>query len=78
MALQKRSLTLAGHRTSIALEAEFWEVLEAMAAAMVIPLPLLVARIDQGRISDNLSSELRVTALRWVQARSSQGATVEQ
>ena len=59
----KRSLTIAGHRTSLALEAAFWRRLEALAAARAISLSALVAEIDAARGAANLSSALRVFAL---------------
>ena len=61
--LAKRSLTLAGHRTSVALEAEFWDALEAMAAREGTTLAALLARIDAGRGERPLASALRVAAL---------------
>jgi predicted DNA-binding ribbon-helix-helix protein len=67
--LQKRSLTIAGHRTSLALEAEFWDGLEAMAATQRLPLTALVRQIDEARESTNLSSAVRIAVLRWYQER---------
>jgi predicted DNA-binding ribbon-helix-helix protein len=67
--LQKRSLTLAGHRTSVALEPEFWAALEAMAAARRLPLSTLIREIDERRDGGNLSSALRVAVLAWYQDR---------
>lgn len=62
--LIKRSFTLAGHRTSIALEAEFWEVLAEMAAERSLSLAGLIERIDAERSADRpLASMLRVHAL---------------
>lgn len=63
--LKKRSLLLAGHATSLALEPEFWAVLEAMAAAERLSLAALVARIDAERGMSLLASACRVRALRW-------------
>jgi predicted DNA-binding ribbon-helix-helix protein len=63
--LSKRSLLLAGHATSLALESEFWTVLEAMAAAQAISLPALLVKIDAGRGSASLASACRVAALQW-------------
>jgi len=65
--MRKRSLTIAGHRTSIALEAEFWDALEALAAARGVRLTELIEEIDRARESTNLSSALRVAALREAQ-----------
>lgn len=64
--LAKRSLRLAGHATSIALEAEFWSVLEAEAARRGVSLAALIAEQDAERAiaGEPLASRLRVFALR--------------
>ena len=67
--LRKRSLLLSGHATSIALEPEFWAVLEEMAAARGTSLAALVASIDRGRGDRPLASACRVAALTFVQGR---------
>jgi predicted DNA-binding ribbon-helix-helix protein len=65
--LIKRSFSLAGHRTSVALEAEFWEVLEQVAATQGRSLANLVSEVDAERSSDRpLASSLRLHALKWV------------
>ncbi|HVN00471.1 MAG TPA: ribbon-helix-helix domain-containing protein [Caulobacteraceae bacterium] len=61
--LRKRSLALAGHGTSLALEPEFWAALEAMAAARSLSLAALIAEIDAGRGARPLASACRVAAL---------------
>ncbi|MCA3710356.1 ribbon-helix-helix domain-containing protein [Phenylobacterium sp.] len=63
MTLRKRSLNLAGHATSLALEPEFWTALEALAAARGLRLAALVAEIDAGRGARPLASACRVAAL---------------
>jgi predicted DNA-binding ribbon-helix-helix protein len=68
-ALRKRSLQLAGHRTSIALEPEFWAVLEAMATARAASLAGLVLRIDAERGERPLASACRVAALAFAATR---------
>jgi predicted DNA-binding ribbon-helix-helix protein len=59
----KRSITIAGHQTSISLEPVFWQALEAAAARLALPLSALVAEIDAIRIvaedPPNLASALR-------------------
>ncbi|MCC5996473.1 MAG: ribbon-helix-helix domain-containing protein [Oceanicaulis sp.] len=71
--LRKRSVTLAGHATSLALEEDFWRVLDAEAEAEGVPLARLIARIDAARAADDpdapLSSACRVWVLRRVLAR---------
>lgn len=66
--MQKRSLTIAGHRTSLALEPEFWHGLEAMAANRHTQLATLIREIDEAREAPNLSSAVRVAVLRWYQS----------
>jgi len=62
--LEKRSLSLSGHRTSIALEPEFWSALEHIAKAETQSLAALIAVIDSGRNPEQpLASALRVFAL---------------
>jgi predicted DNA-binding ribbon-helix-helix protein len=64
--LRKRSFRLAGHRTSVALEPEFWAALEAVAQRRTISLAALVAEVDAARADPALplASALRVFALR--------------
>lgn len=59
----KRSLTIAGHRTSLSLEPEFWDALQKAAAARNLSVAALVAEIDQSRGTRNLSSAVRVWLL---------------
>jgi predicted DNA-binding ribbon-helix-helix protein len=62
--LIKRSFTLAGHRTSVALEPEFWAALTELAAGRGLVLSALVAEVDAGRAAEHpLASALRVHAL---------------
>jgi len=61
--LKKRSFSLSRHRTSIALEPEFWLVLEREAAVREISLAALVGEVDAGRAMRPLASALRVYAL---------------
>lgn len=63
MTLRKRSLNLAGHATSMALEPEFWAALEALAAARGLSLAGLVGEIDRTRGDRPLASACRVAAL---------------
>lgn len=63
--LIKRSFTIAGHRTSVALESEFWAVLEASARRRGETLAALVMVVDAERAEARpLASALRVWALR--------------
>ena len=59
----KRSISIAGHRTSISLEAPFWEALKELAAKRERSVQALVSEIDAGRGENNLSSAIRVFVL---------------
>jgi predicted DNA-binding ribbon-helix-helix protein len=65
---RKRSLNLAGHATSLALEPEFWAALEAMAASGGVGLARLIASIDGSRGARSLASACRVAALESAKA----------
>lgn len=62
--LQKRSMRIAGHRTSLALEAEFWAAVEVMAREREQTLPVFFAEIDKAKpATRSLASAVRVMAL---------------
>jgi predicted DNA-binding ribbon-helix-helix protein len=65
--LKKRSIAIAGHRTSVALEEEFWHALESIADERRLTLAQLVGVIDEARARDHpgraLASACRVFAL---------------
>jgi predicted DNA-binding ribbon-helix-helix protein len=64
----KRSYAIAGHRTSLALEPEFWRVLDDWARVEGMSVPQLIKAIDARRIpAQPLSSALRVAALKRAQ-----------
>lgn len=73
----KRSITIAGHATSISLEPDFWAALESAARARSTPLSALVAEVDARRAGQrgapNLASALRVWLLREIATYSQQG-----
>lgn len=69
----KRSVTIAGHETSISLEPDFWQALREEAERQSLPMNALVARIDADRIEaagpPNLASAIRVWLLRQSRER---------
>jgi len=67
--LRKRSLTVAGHATSLALEPEFWAVLDEIAAARGLSLAGLIAELDLSRADRPLASACRLAALEWAQRK---------
>ncbi len=69
--LRKRSVNLAGHATSVALEPEFWAVLETMAKERRISLAALIAELDTKRGESLLASFCRLSALAFVQQKAS-------
>jgi predicted DNA-binding ribbon-helix-helix protein len=68
--LEKRSFSLAGHRTSVALEPAFWQALERLAAEEALSLARLLQAVDERRLESDvpLASALRVYALEACQA----------
>jgi predicted DNA-binding ribbon-helix-helix protein len=66
--ITKRSVMIAGHRTSVSLEAPFWEALREIAAARGQSVQALVGAIDADRGEQNLSSAIRVFVLATVKA----------
>ena len=59
----KRSVSIAGHRTSVSLEAPFWDALKEIAEKRRISVQQIIGEIDAGRGAQNLSSAIRVFVL---------------
>jgi len=59
----KRSIVIAGHKTSVSLEDAFWKGLKEIASERDLTLSQMVAAIDSGRAHGNLSSALRLFVL---------------
>lgn len=76
--MRKRSVALEGHRTSVSLEPEFWDALDAIARAERRSLASLIAEIDRLRLArkpaPGLASALRVFALRQFRQIGGSGA----
>lgn len=68
--VMKRSVVVAGHKTSVSLEEPFWSCLKEIAAARSITLSELSKEIDKSRDHGNLSSAIRLFALSHYQERS--------
>lgn len=66
-AVRKRSVTIAGHRTSVSVEDAFWDELGRIAAARGMSLNALIGEIDAAR-DGNLSSAIRLAVLRHLRA----------
>ena len=73
----KRSIMIAGHRTSVSMEEAFWQALKDIALSQKTTLCELVASIDSGREHGNLSSAIRLFVLDHFQARIGQGGNGE-
>ena len=69
----KRSVEIAGHKTSISLEPLFWELLKQAAQAEGVPINALVARIDAERIKapvpPGLAGAIRLWLVAWLAGR---------
>ena len=60
MPLLKKSFTLEGHKTSVALESEFWEIINEYAAKNNQSLASIISEIDLNRGAEPLASSLRL------------------
>lgn len=67
----KRSIVIAGHKTSVSLEDQFWDALKEIAASRRTTLSEIVASIDSGRNQGNLSSAIRLYVLAFYRNTSS-------
>jgi predicted DNA-binding ribbon-helix-helix protein len=65
----KRSVTIAGHETSIALEPMFWATLDRSAVEQGLPLNALIARIDAERLEAPAPPNLASAIRQWLFAR---------
>jgi predicted DNA-binding ribbon-helix-helix protein len=72
----KRSFTIGGHKTSISLEAAFWDALKTAADEERVAVAALIAQIDRIRGEAGLSSAVRVWLLRRLQARAAEASRV--
>jgi len=61
--VSKRSIVIAGHKTSVSLEEEFWTAVKKIAAQRNMTLSELVGAIDADRRHSNLSSAIRLFVL---------------
>lgn len=68
---EKRSVTIAGHRTSISMEPEFWSALRDIARVRGGSIAELLTEIDRTRKSRNLSSAARVYVLKNLKSQNS-------
>ena len=68
-AIVKRSLAVAGHRTSVSLEPAFWDEIERIAHERGLSIQALVSAVDAERGAANLSSALRVHVLAALRPR---------
>jgi predicted DNA-binding ribbon-helix-helix protein len=70
--MAKRSVTIDGHRTSVSVEAPFWDAVREIAASQKRPVAELLTEIDHSRRPDgNLSSAIRIYVLAWYRRRGS-------
>ena len=69
---RKRSVTIAGHATSISLEAPFWDAIRDIAAQQDMSAQDLIAEIDNSKRMASLSSAIRVYILSWYQDKANE------
>ena len=62
--MKKRSVNIHGHQTSISMEKEFWDALKDVATTENLSINKLIAKIDDARENNNLSSAIRIYILK--------------
>jgi predicted DNA-binding ribbon-helix-helix protein len=68
--MKKRSITIAGHATSLTLEDEFWDALKEISASKGLSIAALIRQIDaQNEERTNLSSAIRIFILLYYQQK---------
>ena len=70
----KRSIVVAGHKTSVSLEEAFWNGMKEIASVRSLTFSELVGEIDGGRQQGNLSSAIRLFVLDYFRSRSTHQA----
>ena len=73
----KRSIVVAGHKTSVSLEEAFWTSMKEISASRDMTLSDLVSEIDKGRNQGNLSSAIRLFVLDYFRTRANGGGSAE-
>jgi predicted DNA-binding ribbon-helix-helix protein len=73
----KRSVSIAGHRTSVSLEEPFWDTLREIADRRGLSVQALIGQIDAARADQNLSSAIRVFVLETVRGGLTRPAAAE-
>tara|TARA_Y100000590_G_scaffold462979_1_gene628535 strand:+ start:190 stop:408 length:219 start_codon:yes stop_codon:yes gene_type:complete len=64
--MQKKSLTILGHKTSLSLEKEFWQIINQISLERNISIPKILELIDENNNVNNLASAARVYALKYL------------
>jgi predicted DNA-binding ribbon-helix-helix protein len=75
--VSKRSIVIAGHKTSVTLEEEFWDCLKEIAGERGMSLAAMIGAIDGDRKHANLSSAIRLFVLGVYRDQSPAGAATE-
>lgn len=65
----KRSIVVAGHKTSVSLEEAFWKGLKEIASSRKVTLSELIGSIDSERLHGNLSSAIRLFVLDYYRTK---------
>jgi predicted DNA-binding ribbon-helix-helix protein len=71
--ITKRSVVIAGHKTSVSLEEPFWTAVREISQARAVTVSALLHEIDRNRANANLSSAVRVFVLDYVRQHGSKG-----
>ncbi|UFX47458.1 ribbon-helix-helix domain-containing protein [Bradyrhizobium sp. 41S5] len=73
----KRSIVVAGHKTSVSLEEAFWNGMKEISGLRNMTLSELVGEIDNNRQQGNLSSAIRLFVLDYFRSRATPGVPTD-
>ena len=64
--MEKRSLTISKHKTSVSLEPEYWDIIDNISIEKGLSISGVIELIDKEKNGNNLASEIRVYALNYL------------
>lgn len=64
--MEKRSITISKHKTSVSLEPEYWQIIDNISIEKGLSISGIIELIDREKNGNNLASEIRIYALNYL------------
>ena len=64
--MEKRSITISKHKTSVSLEPQYWDIIDNISIEKGLSISGVIELIDKEKNGNNLASEIRVYALNYL------------